>query len=78
MYLDVVVTPEGNVILLDEDEFKEAYDKKEMTKAEFDEAYKIAYDLMEQLRNNKDKLQQYTDKYLNKFLNSKGGQKNEL
>ena len=69
MYLDVVVTPEGDVILLDEDEFKEAYDKKEMTKAEFDEAYKIAYDLMEQLRNNKDKLQQYTDKYLNEFLN---------
>lgn len=68
MYLDVVVTPEGDVILLDEDEFKEAYDKKEMTKAEFDEAYKIAYELIERLKNNKEKLQQYTDKYLNSFL----------
>ena len=68
MYLDVVVTPSGDVILLDKDEFKEAYDRKEMTKEEFDEAYKIAYDLMEKLKNNKDKLQQYTDDYLNSFL----------
>ena len=68
MYLDVVVTPSGDVILLDEDEFKEAYDRKEMTQNEFDEAYKIAYDLMKKLKNNKDKLQQYTDNYLNSFL----------
>ena len=67
MYLDVVVTPSGDVILLDEDELKEAFDRKEMTKDEYDEAYKIAYDLMEKLKNNKDKLQEYTDKYLMKF-----------
>ena len=71
MYLDVVVTPSGDVILLDEDELKEAFDRKEMTKDEYDEAYKIAYDLMEELKNNKDKLQEYTDKYLSDFL--KGG-----
>ena len=68
MYLDVVVTPGGDVILLDEDELKEALEKKEMTKDEYDEAYKIAYDLMEKLKNNKDKLQEYTDKYLSDFL----------
>lgn len=68
MYLDVVVTPSGEVLLLDEDELKEAFDRKEMTKKEFDEAYKIANDLIEKLKNNKDKLQEYTDKYLNKFL----------
>lgn len=68
MYLDVVVTPEGNVILLDENEFEEAYERKEMTKEEYEEAYKIAYDLMERLKNNKEKLQQFTDGYLNKFL----------
>ena len=39
-----------------------------MTKDEYDEAYKIAYDLMEKLKNNKDKLQEYTDKYLSDFL----------
>ena len=68
MYLDVVVTPSGDVILLDEDELKEAFDRKEMTKDEYDEAYKIAYDLMEKIKNNKDKLQEYTDKYLSDFL----------
>lgn len=68
LYLDVVVTPSGDVILLDEDELKEAFDKKEMTKQEYDEAYKIAYKLMERLKNNKDKLQEYTDGYLNQFL----------
>ena len=69
MYLDVVVTPEGDIILLDEDEFKEAYERKEMTKEEYDEAYKIVYDLMEKLKNSREKLQQFTDEYLNKFLN---------
>lgn len=67
MYLDVVVTPSSDVILLDEDELKEAFERKEMTKHEYDEAYKIAYDLMEKLKNNKNKLQEYTDKYLMKF-----------
>lgn len=68
MYLDVVVTPKGDIILLDEDELKEAFDKKEMTKEEFDGAYKIANDLMEKLKDSKDRLQEYTDNYLNHFL----------
>lgn len=68
MYLDVVVTPKGEVILLDEDELKEAFDRKEMTKEEFDEAYKIARDLMEKLKDNKESLQEYTDNYLKQFL----------
>ena len=53
---------------VDEDELKEALERKEMTKDEYDEAYKIAYDLMGKLKNNKDKLQEYTDKYLSDFL----------
>ena len=69
LYLDVVVTPSGNINLLDEDELKEAFDKREMTKEEYDEAYKIANDLMEKLKNKKDKLQEFTDKYLREMLN---------
>lgn len=68
LYLDVVVTPSGNVILLDEDELKEAYNKKEMTKEEFENAYKEAEQLMNKLKNNKDKLKKYTDKYLKQML----------
>ncbi len=70
LYLDVVVTSEGEVILLDEDELKEAYDKREMTKDEFDEAYKIANELIAQLEKYKDSLKEYTESYLNKFLNN--------
>ena len=68
MYLDVVVTPSGEVILLDEDELKEAFDKKEMTKDEYDEAYKIANELMKKLNGNKNKLKEFTDGYLKKIL----------
>lgn len=68
LYLDVVVRPRGEVVLLDEDELKEAFNKKEMTKEEYDEAYKIANNLMDKLKGNKDKLQKYTDNYLNEFL----------
>lgn len=63
-YLDVVLTPKGNVILLDEDEFKEAFEKNEMTKEEYEEGYKIAYELMERLEGNVDKVLKFTNKYL--------------
>ena len=72
LYLDVVVIPSGEVILLDEDELKEAYNKREMTKEEFENAYKEAEQLMNKLKNNKDKLKEYTDKYLFQML---GGSK---
>ena len=68
LYLDVVVTPNGEVILLDEDELKEAYNKREMTTKEFKNAYKEAEQLMNKLKNNKDKLKEYTDEYLNQML----------
>ena len=68
LYLDVVVTPSGEVALLDEDELKEAYNKREMTREEFENAYKEAEKLMNKLKNNKDKLKEYTDKYLFQML----------
>ena len=68
LYFDVVVTPSGDVILLDEDELKEAFNKREMTREEFENAYKEAEQLMNKLKNNKDKLKEYTDKYLFQML----------
>ena len=67
LYLDVVVTPSGDIILLDEDELKEAFNRREMTEEEFENAYKEAEQLMNKLKNNKDKLKEYTDKYLVKM-----------
>lgn len=67
-YLDVVLTPEGKVILLDEDEFEEAFKRNEMTKKEYNQGYKIAYELMENLVGNVDKVLEFTDKYLKEIL----------
>ena len=68
MYLDVLVTENGEIILLDEDELKEALDKMQIIKDEFENAYKEAYQLMERLQNKKQKLQSFTDKYLRMML----------
>ncbi len=35
---------------------------------EYDKAYKIANDLINQLKGNEEKLKQFTDKYLNDML----------
>lgn len=67
-YLDVVLTPKGKVILLDENEFEEAFERNEMTKEEYDEGYRNAYELMERLKGNVDKVLKFTDKYLNEIL----------
>lgn len=68
LYLDVVVPPTGDIVLLDEDELKEALDRFEVTKSDYDMAYNEAKKLIELLENNKDKLKKFTDKYLNKML----------
>ncbi len=65
LYLDVVVTPTGELILLDEDELKAAYDRLEVNKKDYDMAYNEANQLMKKLENNKDKLEEFTNKYLN-------------
>ena len=68
LYLDVVLGPTGKIILLDEDEFEEAFNRKEMTKEEYDEGYKIANELIEELKGNEDKVLKFTNKYLNEIL----------
>lgn len=68
LYLDVVVTPTRDIILLDEDELKEALDRFEVNKSDYDMAYNEAKKLIELLEENKDKLKEFTDKYFNKML----------
>ena len=68
LYLDVVVTPTGDIILLDEDELIEALDRFEVNKSDYDMAYNEAKKLIELLEENKDKLKEFTDKYFNKML----------
>ena len=68
LYLDVVLTPKGKVILLDEDEFEEAFKRNEITKEEYDEGYKIANELIKKLNGNEDKVLKFTNKYLKEIL----------
>ncbi len=68
LYLDVVLRPDGEIILLDEDEIKEAYERKEMTKSELDDAYKITNDLIKKIQGKEKKIEVFTDKYLNEIL----------
>ena len=68
MYLDVVLKPNGEVVLLDEDEFEEAFERKEFTKEEYDKAYKTAYALMDILKNKQNEMKEFTDYYFNIML----------
>ena len=68
LYLDVVVTKEGKILLLDEDELKEAYNRLEVSKKDYDMAYKKANDLIDKLDNNISNLQIFTNKYLNEMM----------
>ena len=67
LYLDVVVTPTGEIILLDEDELQGAYSRLEVNKEEYDMAYNEANQLMKKLENNKNKLEEFTNRYLKEF-----------
>lgn len=68
LYLDVVLGQSGEIILLDEDELKEAFERKEMTKEEYNEAYRIAEDLMQRIKGKEKKVLEFTDKYLKEML----------
>ncbi len=67
LYLDVVVDSDGEIILLDEDELKDALDRLEISKEDYDMAYNEANMLMKKLKGNKCKLEDFTNKYLNEI-----------
>ena len=67
LYLDVVARPNGEIVLLDEDELQEAFDRLEVSKSEFEMAYDEANKLIERLKNNIGKLEEFTNGYLNEF-----------
>lgn len=68
IYLDVVVRPTGEIILLDEDELKEAFNRLEVNKNDYDMAYEEANNLIKRLENSKEQLETFTNKYLKLML----------
>lgn len=63
LYLDVVVKSTGEILLIDEDELKEALNRMEITNEEYESAYKEARQLMNRLSCRKEQLKKFTDKY---------------
>lgn len=68
LYLDVVLTPDGKTILLDEDELEQAYKMREITKEEYEEVKKQANDLMKRINGKHKEIKQFTDDFLRKMI----------
>lgn len=68
LYLDVVVLPSGEILLLDEDELTDALKSNEISKEEYDLAYNEAEKLINDIKNDKNSLLKKTKVYLDNML----------
>ena len=67
MYLDMIITKEGNLLQLDEDELIAAYKNKELTKEDLDNAYEIYNYLENKYYKDINKLKKFTNELINKY-----------
>lgn len=56
LYLDIVILPDGRVNILDEDELIQAYHDKNITKKDYELAYKVKDKIINEFANNVEKL----------------------
>lgn len=70
LYLDVVILPTGQTILLDEEELQEAYEKLEVTQKEYEMAYEITNKIIKQAKEKLEELKKISDDYLKMLLES--------
>lgn len=68
LYLDIVLLPNGNHYMIDEDELAQALSKNLITKSEYNMAYDIANKINNNLEENFEKIQEFTS-YCLKALN---------
>ncbi|MBL4937796.1 DUF402 domain-containing protein [Clostridium sp. YIM B02515] len=54
LYLDIAVSPNYKVVILDEDEIKEALDLKEITQSDYEMAYNTCNKILKELIPNKE------------------------
>ena len=64
IYLDVVVLPTSEIILMDEEELHDALESKVITKDEYDLAYKKANEIINGIGKMPDTLHNFSYKYL--------------
>ena len=65
LYLDLVVYPNGDIIVDDKDELEEALKNGEITKLQYDRALTTLQKLQEGLLSNMIKFQEYVDEMIN-------------
>lgn len=63
LYLDILWYPSSEFELVDEDELLEALNDGNITKEEFDLAYKVANETIKKLNGNTEKFIEFTNKY---------------
>lgn len=68
LYLDVVLLPTGEMILLDEDELQQALEDKDITKDQYELAYREAQMIMKDIQENKDLLPLNSKWYLEQLI----------
>jgi predicted RNA-binding protein associated with RNAse of E/G family len=64
LYLDIAVSPEFKIVILDEDELKEALESKIITKADYDMAFNTCNKIIKEIIPNKGFLISFFNKYL--------------
>lgn len=67
LYLDVVLYPSGEIEMLDKDELQEALDNEDITKEDFNLAYKVANELIQEIDGRVEEIKNFTNKYYELF-----------
>lgn len=64
LYLDIAISPDFRIVILDEDELREALELKEISKSDYDMAHYTCNKIIKEIITNKDFLVSFFDKYL--------------
>lgn len=67
LYLDVTLTPQNKMELLDEEELEEALKIGDVSKEQYDLAYKTAKELMKKIDGKQENLKKFSNKYFDKI-----------
>ena len=70
LFLDIVLTANGDIFLLDEEELKKALYEKNITKEQYNFANNEAKNILKELPKQKEKLIKICNKYLESLLNN--------
>ena len=63
LYLDVIVSIDGNIKMIDQNELKEALDSGDITNDDFVLAYRVANEFIRSVLGKEEELKEFTMKY---------------